>query len=813
MTISLSELFRMAQKAIADATNFITQNTIENWTKTYITKQIKNTNSIVYKRMKSKLFRNLPPKIGYFNETKPDMASEFNISLSSGFNDFYSISDCTGCQILYFSSRSNPTNPLKLYSGYRVNTKFIYHNTPVIPAYMSNSSKNYLIRVLALGSDFMIAQAYYNGSTQWHLIHTNYSSDPINWTTYVDITSIINNASMNIFNILYNTKLNRLVLLGLSNQVLLADLYDVNTKTKITRKEIEKNIWTNICNNVSGCFLQREEDGQTAIYDKHNSRLIFIKNVKFGINQNYYGKYTAKFVYSISETNLFNNLSGMSSNLIPNSQYKPFNNTLQGVYPYKGPGLYQVLNSTYDDIQNKIFYIQKSGSLNMDANLYYDNTSNNISIDNYFSYSNVIYNVQTNDVVPWGKCFSSGMTAYIFNDYLYMGCISKKYGGKMCYVDYKYNVSKNENEFLAKSWHFIDNFPTIDWERCWLVCHKNGSSVTWYDCQNAVYELSIGSKVDINDGLTKDGFINRINRNIPMYKNIPSGLEVLGAFYHPNKKLWFCFVRDWNHEISSKHDIFYIASYNPSSNMWTKHKNIPQQLLTDYDNAFKENNSDITLCFMSHNFFIDSDDSFYLYAFTGHWELETYNRIWHCTYNNGTLSYDVFSRVGLYAGDYCSFGWSPRYHYYMSQVGGTGNQFCWIYQTRDPKLSSLDKTTSFKTFLTDSNARYTNEFKCSSAIGLTVILQDTPIFIGGYFGILTSRQIVMNPNATNYIYFYRPQNKAEDTDIQVEVTTTPKSSNDVDGFYRLYIGSVKTDSNSILNVTFNEIKNYSNKLD
>lgn len=95
---------------------------------------------------------------------------------------------------------------------------------------------------------------------------------------------------------------------------------------------------------------------------------------------------------------------------------------------------------------------------------------------------------------------------------------------------------------------------------------------------------------------------------------------------------------------------------------------------------------------------------------------------------------------------------------------------------------------------------------CSSGT-MTCRLQETPVFLGGYFSVVPAKDISLKPNSTNYIYFHR--NSDDYKVVDVEVTQSPR--NDVDGFNRIYLAKVVTNANGPVSQEYNQIDNYHKK--
>ena len=100
----------------------------------------------------------------------------------------------------------------------------------------------------------------------------------------------------------------------------------------------------------------------------------------------------------------------------------------------------------------------------------------------------------------------------------------------------------------------------------------------------------------------------------------------------------------------------------------------------------------------------------------------------------------------------------------------------------------------------------TVKLTCSSGT-MICRLQETPVFLGGYFSVVPAKDILLKPNSANYIYFHRNSNDYKAVDV--EVTQSPR--NDVDGFNRIYLAKVVTNANGPVSQEYNPIDNYHKK--
>lgn len=157
-----------------------------------------NLNTQIYKND----FINELPKIGYYQEDTVEVLSKYNMNYMAN-ESLVLTTESNKQEIMYFIANDggpDSINNLKLYRGYRAddNQAFLFDNEPLIPKYFSsigaNGDTTKVNSLLGGDNNYIVASIIKNGqgSAAWHLINTAYTSDCNKWTSYKDITSIVN---------------------------------------------------------------------------------------------------------------------------------------------------------------------------------------------------------------------------------------------------------------------------------------------------------------------------------------------------------------------------------------------------------------------------------------------------------------------------------------------------------------------------------------------------------------------------------------------------------------------------------------------
>jgi hypothetical protein len=131
-------------------------------------------------------------------------------------------------------------------------------------------------------------------------------------------------------------------------------------------------------------------------------------------------------------------------------------------------------------------------------------------------------------------------------------------------------------------------------------------------------------------------------------------------------------------------------------------------------------------------------------------------------------------------------GYDSTFGYWID--GNTNWTTATIYTSKDYINGGAEKTAA--QFF--SGNWYSVTIGLSGSTGLIAYLQETPIFLGGYYSIIPAQEIYLNPNSNNYIYFSR--DKDDRTKINIE--NYPKLMGDPEQiqFNRILVSNIVTDS-------------------
>jgi hypothetical protein len=80
----------------------------------------------------------------------------------------------------------------------------------------------------------------------------------------------------------------------------------------------------------------------------------------------------------------------------------------------------------------------------------------------------------------------------------------------------------------------------------------------------------------------------------------------------------------------------------------------------------------------------------------------------------------------------------------------------------------------------------------SGSTGLIAYLQETPIFLGGYYSIIPAQEIYLKANSDNYIYLVR--DRYDRSKVNVEVRRKIMGVEGANAFNRVLAAKITTDA-------------------
>lgn len=798
--MSLAQIIKHLKSTITNYTNFINSKSIENYATTKIINYINGTEGgakSIRNVLKDRTFKNLPPKIGYFNETTVPLIANFNMSIN--VDAPWVISDDQGRELMYFPAKGSPSDSTKVFRAYRMSTGsgFIYENEPIIPGYLKNNGK-YLVNIYGLENQYMVASTT---DGKIHVINT--FGEPDNWTLEADITSIVQTGGVNICSIIYFKEYETVYLAGQT-----ADFSTVcgalfNAKTgQLIKKDTVFSTWSVITAQNPSMYdrWDTNSSAKVAIYNRETSELawMFRTYIFWKDSQNISrGAYHSIFVLADCPKEHFIDGRGTLTNKIPDSEYK-ITSHKKGMCQ-EGDSGYR--HATYDTLEKSIRTVwryQNSDSIRLYTRKANDPFTHGCQ---YFFGGQQTANIQSSDASPWAKRLK---TPLVINEETYLYATSKKYGERFVHVEFDTDANGNCSIKPGTWWLSGQNGDMGDPSKPRITCVKTGNSAKYYylDTDNVLKEFKTESFTA--DGYTKYGKRSLVATSVKA-PTPPSNYEPVSWIYNPKWNKWFFVVRKNGTAIPRE---LVLLEFDIATSKWTEHyDNRPENWKLGAKESYATR-SDFCNGAQSTNAFVDDDGTTYFKVYfttlTGGLrgtlvKLTKNGSQLTMTQVGGTVLNDVYNEHNA------SIGWNNKYHYYFTWQAWAGTQECRIYATKHWG-SSPDKPNGMKSLLEENNY-YTWRFVCASATGMVCYLQDTPVFLGGYFSTVPAKEIPLKPNSANYIYFHR--NSDDYKVVDVEVTQSPR--NDVDGFNRIYLTKVVTNADGPVSQEYNQIDNYHKK--
>lgn len=782
-----------------------------NYTKvidTGITESLDNSSETFHEEINKRRFMNLPPKIGYFDETTIPIVSAFNMAVDT--NNFWVISDFQGREMMYYPAQEGYIGTSKVFSAYRmtVSSSFLYDNQPCIPGYMNEGRGDYIISISGLGSDYMVAYVKFNGTNAYHLINTNYTGSANLWTSYIDVTSIFSNLTSfeYLYPVMYFREYNTLVFIGSVREDFYEEIFNVSSKAKISSKILMSNIYRALKAQNPEMYRHYGTPLGTAVYNKYAQQLIIMTRDyiyrKVGTtNSSQYHELYYKFNIPI---NHFKTGSGTYTNILPDSGYKIFAGNQASMCTGGDTG---IRTCTYDDITQTIRFIWRYQQ-QMRADMFTTSAQDlaNAPVPLLKSKARVTYDIQSTDAAPWAKLL--GMP-FIIGEYTYLYCYSKKYSYQYAYVEYKINESNNIAILQANSWWTVsETGNSMPLDR-WLFSYKNSSSsYTWYTLSNYDTVKKITFSDFIHNGINKHGKILYSDTSFPkgatrdQILSVNSSYSISGGFYHPGVNRFFYWVTKGN---GNPPGYPAILEYNPNTKTFKEHTSWAEGHINCINASYDALGSS-TGVNTSSNWFIDTDNSFYFRTYYSSLGGSGGSSVTRAIYNtsNSTISMEYIT-AGIssssYPSTFSTIGYSNKHGYFYGWCLSGYGQYNRIYCGKHPVTGTNSASTMYDLL---KNGKYnTLEFRCASAIGMASFIQDFVIFLGGYYNVVPAQEIALYPNATNYIYLYRSSNINDK--VQVEVRTSPITA---DGFNRILCSKIVTTDTGPRTQEDIRIKNY-----
>jgi hypothetical protein len=163
---------------------------------------------------------------------------------------------------------------------------------------------------------------------------------------------------------------------------------------------------------------------------------------------------------------------------------------------------------------------------------------------------------------------------------------------------------------------------------------------------------------------------------------------------------------------------------------------------------------------------------------------------------------------GHYPSTYIQYGWNNRFGYYVCRSRSHVDTIQYIKSSKNQQNPSQQYNIDMFGLVNGSQF-YTLTLPCAGSVGLVAYLQQTPLFLGGYFTIVPSQELALYPNSTNYVWLERSQD--DYTKVIVTVNKTAPTSSNYDGFYKIPIAVIGTDSEGPISTAYYHYENYKNR--
>lgn len=801
------------------------------------------------KYMDNAIFTNLPPKVGYLDDTKMQIYSAFNMSFNSVYNRApWICSDSEGRTNIWFEASSSTSEPLKIFRGFRVfeSAEFSFENDPIIPEFLVTrnakgditSTSGYIAHIMAMECGYMIVQLN-NG--QYHFINTKFSGNPRNWTDHRDVTAAFNHASSNYgayLGCLYSKKYNKLLLVNTSNNVIRMSIY--NNSNKLVRNgiwfdwSVQGSGVTQSYKNIPGysaggylCAPSYYSAGNTdmLVFNKDDNLLHLILGLTANIYQNS-GTYLKLagvnwnviyvIVSKVDENTLFNG-SETPTQQMPPSVYE----NVRGNSPNNFPGgmktgTWATKSMAYDTLLKRYVIVRHIRD-HADSDLYFTK-KDSIKADLWQQGTEMFGIIATErfmppDACPWAKKLYVPQVRY---EALYLRGCSKTFGDYQ-YIGFQKTYNKDKGfSVQAGSWK-INPTKTCGINDLNVCCAMNGENYAdwWYCAFNGRTQIYIqklkttnrttSTGLTIQDVLDVDGAATTYD--ISWMASLLNEYELYKVAYHPATDTIYIFAWWKSHRLSS------IDVSNSNRGLWLFMVNRSNNSLIgkwrlfgtskfDYENSrLTSTDNCVYQPRFTSNVFIISRDEFVIKCHgdgnIGSWYEQT---SWFKPSGQSGQNW-IETPVGIgndpswCGGDDGCIGWNKTYNYficnspitfYSSGVASSKNKFLG------------DKVYTKEEFY--GGKAYQETYGLAGSIGLVCTIPATPIFLGGYFSIIPATEVPLYDNATNYIYLHRDPD--DRTNVFIEcypepISKLPKTStgdtySDASQFSRVIVAEIET---------------------
>lgn len=717
-------------------------------------------------------FKNVPPKVGYLEETRYPLFSTYNMSYNAiNLIPSMLVSDAAGREICYsLCSDGKVESKLKIFRSYRYNSSetFLFENTDIRPKYLA--ATQYVDTIYGLGSEYIVYNVTNGVSSAKHLVFTN-GSGYEKWENYKDITSIM--AGKVIHQVLYFANENTIGLFTAPGISRILELYDATTLTLINSIELFNGVFDYSA--YQAVVSNGNRYTGTLLYNKKTSQLVLIMpyfaEVKYSSGTNAYTQTNVVQIFDIDSQFLRTGVGKLEPKFTQD-QYEWLSPTTSCTAFVAG------VKSVYDEYEQVVRVSYKSQDSYMETMKKFDASlvasTSRYGIDGFLI--NMTYT--TPDACPWSKKVLKPVT--LMNENLYFFAYGSKNGLSSICSEYYPELDANEYLKLKPGKWFTraeageDSRFNTGGYNC-IQCQRTGenTSIRQYVAYNSkVYNISYEPFIKNNVSVMGKRILTETDIFIPSFPINNSYILCSSIAYSNNTNKSYCIV-------SVPKDDFYdiiILEYDFATATWKEHHIIPdvcKPLMTYQKDKYNAINA-----YAISNVFIDLDEKIYFAI--------NYNVIGGASC--AVMQYDPVTNtvtnkpsLGAYYGSK-TIGYDSKFGYFTCRQDG-GFQYSQLFHSKSLDGVSVDKT--LDEVLTGTS--YSFKVGLSSAVGLVAYTQATPMLVNGKCKTIGSQGLTLFPSADNYIFVI-----GKDDLFQLTVRTSPNLLPGENAFNTVLIAKITT---------------------
>lgn len=768
--------------------------------------------------------KNIPPKIGYGEDTKLGIYAKINNS--NIVDQHYRLFIHETHYVFYRANNKNNQNFTRWYWARLIDGNWNYSNDPFTPTYLTNLDKNaYIDKVYNLGAKYLIFSVVLGGNTFYHLAIADDVTNAASFNKYYDITSIF--PTNNVQAAFYDAKSNTISVCGVnsaSETSWILKTYKITDLSKTIKTfeifNMNKFVYPTGFRLLNWYCWNDNNYGGAATYDSKHKLLYYTTSIAIQIIND-----TTKEVYdNISPTFRplivfkFDPLSSETPTKLTTENYNISTTEITsfkvgyevGVRKGRTLTLYKdgvIISSSSDVTAEQCYegYVQ-----------FYYQTSNTLK------YTDLLPWFRTATINPWevatgvpllinGKEFfmqSSLIKPMIkqqTNAFYTAKWSSSTVDGKVINTLIPSTVSKSFYDDETDTQRFASMMNYTSYSKVnntfrHLLYQPNLGKVYSYSFKQLV--LQDGSTVNRKLGLVDTGI------SVPRFNDIKNKNSPYthrdGAAYNPidNCIYWIEYkVIPTKPYQKSDFDSTYInmCQYNISTGKTQYVNCVPPYIITSLQNMRNmpyESNGPV-----------HAASSFY---FEGT-KVVCIVRVWSGGVDRFILIYDTATKTfqfnnKLYNSDINyrhwsnTIGWCQDYGYFYTTMS-TDYTVGKLINSKSMSLTDFFMQ-DFSVYTSNTtNANY-NWISKDGASSLTAYVQQTPILLGGYTSTLETTSIQLNANSENYIYLIRDDDtgalRFEIRDEADGIVPNVDGPSDTTSYKSVLVARIVTNDNAVI---------------